>query len=110
MKRQILLICCLFFSVSAFAKTTWIDVRSEAEYQEDHIEGDMWVPHKQIVEEVELLLPNKSQEIRLYCKSGIRSGIAMQSLQEAGYMNVLNVGGIDNAKRIRAIKAKKTTE
>lgn len=79
----------------------WLDVRSWAEYQLDHIEGDRRIPHTEIVDQVVELFPDKSTPIRLYCASGGRAGNAAQSLRAAGYTDIQNAGGIDQVRNVR---------
>ena len=42
---------------------------------------------------------DKDAPVYLYCRSGRRSGIAMDALQEAGYRNAVNIGGLQEAGR-----------
>ncbi len=81
----------------------WVDVRSAAEHQADNIEGDLRVDHSEIVQTLAEQLPDKSTTIRLYCRSGRRASIAAAALEEAGYADVKSAGGIDDARRIRAL-------
>jgi len=89
--------------VAQAEEPVWIDVRTQAEYQQDHIEGDPLMPHKNIVAQVTEQFPDKDTEIRLYCRSGNRAGIAKSALEEAGYTNVKNMGGIDDARKTRGL-------
>jgi phage shock protein E len=41
----------------------------------------------------------------VYCRSGRRSGIAQSALEEAGYTNVVNVGGLEDARNKAAEKS-----
>jgi len=106
MNRKVLCKLLLIFSalglgVLSNAEPIWIDVRSVSEYNEDHIDGDTFIPHEQIVQQVSELFPDKSSEIHLYCRSGGRAGRALNALEEAGYTNVFNAGGIDDAREQR---------
>ena len=83
----------------SYADTVWIDVRTSIEYQIDHIDGDTRISYGDIVAGMSELYPDKSTEIRLYCRSGGRADKAMASLREAGYTNVSNAGGIDDARK-----------
>lgn len=94
------LIAMSFSSISN-ADAVWIDVRSVVEHKIDNIEGDVRISDGDIVQEVGELYPDKSTEIRLYCRSGGRAERAKTALIDAGYTNVLNVGGIDDARRER---------
>ena len=70
----------------------WIDVRSDEEYQEQHLEGAINIAHTQILEGVANL--DKDTEILLYCGSGRRAGIALEALEAQGFTNVTNRGGL----------------
>ena len=98
-----LLLFTVGFSSMANADTTWIDVRSVAAHKIDNIEGDIRISHNDIVEEVNQMLLDKGTEINLYCRSGGRAGKAMLALQEAGYTNVSNDGGINDARKKRGL-------
>jgi len=111
MKKLVLVITLLavFFQTyiavagSEKEEAVWIDVRSAAEYMLDHIEGDTRIAHSSIVEEVADLYPDKDTEIRVYCRSGGRAEKAKSALESAGYTHVTNVGGIDDARKLRSI-------
>ncbi len=103
MKRIVLFFLTIMFASIAFAEATWIDVRSAEEYGEDHINGDINISYEQIVPQVKKLFPDRNTELHLYCKSGRRAGIAMSKLQAAGYTNITNAGGIDDARVERKI-------
>jgi phage shock protein E len=96
-----LLLATIGFGSSTQAEAIWIDVRSVAEHKNDHIEGDIRITHVDIIEQVNLFYPDKTSEIRLYCRSGGRAEKAMSALKEAGYTNVTNVGGIEDARSER---------
>ena len=89
--------------VAQAEKPVWIDVRTQAEYEQNHIDGDTLIPHKNIVARVSERFPEKDTEIRLYCRSGNRAGIAKSALEEAGYTNVKNMGGIADAREVRGL-------
>ncbi|KAL5120189.1 hypothetical protein ACEQ8H_002015 [Pleosporales sp. CAS-2024a] len=42
----------------------------------------------------------KSDPITLYCRSGRRSKMALQTLQSEGYTNVRDIGGLEEARRV----------
>lgn len=103
MKNIILFLMFTLFSSLGFASPVWIDVRTSEEYAQDHITGDIQIPHEKIVPEVSKLFPDKNTQIYLYCRSGRRAGIAMSELKDAGYKNVSNVGSIGDARKQRAL-------
>lgn len=69
-----------------------IDVRSPAEFAEGHITGARNIPLQEI--ERRLKEVPKDKPIILYCRSGNRSGMALQMLRSAGYETVYNAGGV----------------
>ena len=81
----------------------YIDVRTWAEHQFDSIEGDERIHVSELVEKVQTRFPSKSTPIRLYCARGVRAQTAMERLTAAGYLNVQNLGGIDEARAARFI-------
>jgi len=70
----------------------------------DNIEGDPRISHDEIVAGIQKLYPDKDTEIHLYCASGVRSGKATKALKSAGYGNVTNAGGIDDARSKRGLE------
>lgn len=89
--------------VPAVAETIWVDVRSAMEHKIDHIDGDMRVSNSAIVNAINELELGKDTDIRLYCRSGRRAGVALERLVEAGYTNVKNVGSIGKARELRGL-------
>ncbi|KPQ00111.1 rhodanese-like domain-containing protein [Marinobacter sp. HL-58] len=85
----------------AQAKPVWIDVRTEAEHRQNHIDGDPLIPHQNIVERVTEQFPDKDAEINLYCRSGNRAGKAKSALERAGYTDVNNMGSVADAREAR---------
>ena len=77
-----------------------IDVRTLKEWQEGHLASAQHMPLQNIAEQSTMLLPEKSQKIYLYCRSGNRSGKAKIILQQLGYSNVINAGGLNAASKL----------
>lgn len=71
-----------------------LDVRTEKEFAEGHIENALLIPDYEITSKAEEILKDKNQLILVYCRSGNRSKAASQSLVELGYTNVKEFGGI----------------
>ena len=81
----------------AWADPVWIDVRSEAEFQQQHKPGALLMPHGEIAQRITAAGIEKDAEVYLYCRSGKRAGIAKQALEQLGYSKVINVGGLEDA-------------
>lgn len=96
------------FYTFSYAEVFWIDVRTAAEHNIDHIEGDIRISHEEIVSNIAELYPDKGTEISLYCRSGNRAGKALIALKEAGYTLASNAGSIDDARKQRAIDKQST--
>lgn len=76
--------------------TILIDVRSQQEYREYHIDGAICIPHFEIQNKIEQFVKNKNALIILYCQSGIRSKSAIEILERKGYNNVYHIkNGLD---------------
>ena len=71
-----------------------LDVRTVEEYNNGHIPNAICIPNETISEDVINKLPNKEQLILIYCRSGNRSKQAANKLQELGYTNLIEFGGI----------------
>ena len=69
-----------------------IDVRTESEYEEEHIEGSVNIP----LDQIENISYDKDEIIIVYCRSGGRSKTAAEALIANGYMNVYDFGAIGN--------------
>lgn len=76
-------------------KTVIVDVRRDDEYKAGHIPGALLLTLEKITKEsAAKVLPDKSQMIFIYCRSGRRSKIAANKLLELGYTNLIEFGGI----------------
>lgn len=75
------------------AQGLWIDVRSPEEFQQGHIEGAQNIPVDRIASEISRISPDKNAPLNLYCRSGRRSEVALQTLKKLGYTHVINRGG-----------------
>lgn len=71
-----------------------IDVRSPGEYAGGYLEGAVNLPLDQLQAGIARVAPDLSQPIVLYCASGGRSGMGCMLLQQMGYRQVSNGGGI----------------
>lgn len=72
--------------------TFLIDVRSEIEYNNSHINGAISIP----LDEIENINYAKNINLIVYCRSGSRSKTAALKLLDLGYVNVYDLGSMDN--------------
>ena len=76
------------------ARYVLLDVRTQEEYDQGHIEGAILIPYDQIKDRAGAELPDKGALIFVYCRSGVRSAAASNTLVSMGYNNVYDIGGI----------------
>jgi rhodanese-related sulfurtransferase len=70
-----------------------VDVRSQGEYDRDHVPGAVHVPFTSISSGLESMGARPDERIVLYCEHGPRAGIAYWSLSLSGYRNVYSLEG-----------------
>ena len=75
-----------------------LDVRSAEEFGSGHLRGAVNIPHDRIAERIAEVAADKSTPIILYCRSGRRADTALNALKAAGYENVSNYGGLEDAR------------
>nr|WP_250433865.1 rhodanese-like domain-containing protein [Hanstruepera flava] len=77
-------------------KAIILDARETQEYNVSHIKDAIHVGYNAFsIENIEALMPNKNEQIVVYCSLGIRSEDIAEQLQKLGYTNVYNLyGGI----------------
>ncbi|KAF2740869.1 hypothetical protein EJ04DRAFT_168876 [Polyplosphaeria fusca] len=79
-----------------------VDVRTPAEFSTG-AHGDALNLEFQNIDQLPLVLAEKGIELQkidaitLYCRSGRRSDIALQTLKGLGYQNVRDIGGFEEA-------------
>jgi rhodanese-related sulfurtransferase len=69
------------------------DVRSQGEYDRDHVPGAVHIPFYSIGSGLKELGYSKQDPVVLYCEHGPRSGIAGISLYLSGYEKVYSLEG-----------------
>jgi rhodanese-related sulfurtransferase len=70
-----------------------VDVRSQGEYDRDHVPGAVHIPFYSIGSGLNALGYSKQSPIVLYCEHGPRSGIAGFTLFLSGYDQVYSLEG-----------------
>lgn len=76
--------------------TFLVDVRSEGEYNSGAIPSAINIPYDVIADK--LPTEDRSARIIVYCRSGSRSAAAADTLENLGFTNVLDFGGVGNWK------------
>lgn len=74
-----------------------VDVRTEDEYNEEHIEGALLLTLDTIDEKsTASVIESKETVIIVYCQSGNRSHQALEKLESLGYTEVYDLGSMSN--------------
>lgn len=90
---KILFMLMLLAGLATADEVHWVDVRTGSEYHTGHVKGAINIPHDEIAEKIGSVTQDKNATIHLYCRSGNRSGKALQILQNMGYVKAINEGG-----------------
>lgn len=70
-----------------------VDVRDTGEFEAGHVAGARHVPEKQLTERLRELEKFRERPIIVTCRSGTRSGVAVQVLRRHGFKEAVNLGG-----------------
>lgn len=72
-----------------------IDTREESEFAAGHIDNAILIPRGTLEFKISNVpeLSDKSKAVLIYCRTGGRSALAAQTLQNLGYTNVLSLAG-----------------
>jgi phage shock protein E len=77
------------------AERVYVDVRTAEEFNSGHVSGAVNIPHDQMQARWTELAAYKDTPVVLYCRSGRRSGLALEVLRKQGFTHVENAGGLD---------------
>ena len=93
---------CILFSANFLIAEVIIDVRTSKEFQSGHLEKSINIEWQDILS----ISSNteKSKKIYLYCRSGNRSQKANEILIDAGFIDVENLGSLEQASEILNLK------
>jgi rhodanese-related sulfurtransferase len=76
-----------------------IDVRTPDEYNSGHLEKAINIEYQDIVSVLEEKNISKETPIVVYCKSGGRSGQAYESLKQAGFTHIYDLGAMSSCNK-----------
>jgi rhodanese-related sulfurtransferase len=70
-----------------------IDVREDHEWAAGHAAGAEHLGRGIIERDIEKMVPNKDEDVILYCGGGYRSALTADNLQRMGYRRILSMAG-----------------
>ena len=100
MIRNLFLIFGLLLAFNVWSESLVIDVRTLEEWNQGHLSLAKRIEWQDIDIKISELTLDKEQKIVLYCRSGNRSGKALRQLNELGFFNVINAGGLFQAQEL----------
>jgi phage shock protein E len=74
---------------------TIVDVRTPVEFAQQHYPGAINIPLDEVPQRINEFKDFKMPVV-VYCRSGIRSGMAVGALKQSGILEVINGGGLDD--------------
>jgi adenylyltransferase/sulfurtransferase len=77
------------------AQIELVDVREPVEQQVSQLPGARLIPYGELASRLDEL--DRQEDIVLFCRTGVRSGRALQTLLAAGFRKVKNLRGGINA-------------
>ncbi len=81
-------------------QVTFVDVRSEEEYEMNHYPGAKNIPLYELMQNLDDLKQIKNP-IVIYCQSGARSSNAFMYLKQQGFENIYDAGGLQNLMNLK---------
>ncbi len=81
----------LYAVVQAKKKAILLDVRTPQEYSRGSIKGSINVPLDTVPEKIAAVVSDKKSLVYVFCLSGSRSVMAVDSMVKLGYTNVFDV-------------------
>jgi phage shock protein E len=94
-----MLVVFAIISVSASAKEIILDVRTPEEVAAGSIKNSINIDFRKENFKSEILKLAKNATYKLYCRSGNRSGQALQLMKELGFKNLQNLGSLEDARK-----------
>jgi phage shock protein E len=104
--KAILVLLAVFFGIiralpvkAATEGPTIIDVRTAEEFAESHLKGAINIDVLQPDFKNRISRLDKTKIFKVYCRSGGRAGKASELMNSAGFKNVENLGGLNQASK-----------
>jgi sulfur-carrier protein adenylyltransferase/sulfurtransferase len=87
-------------AVARESDAVFVDVRERDEWDQGHVPDAVHIPRGYLESRIERAVPDRAQEVVVYCSSGNRSVFAAQTLAQLGYERVGSLtGGIAEWQR-----------
>lgn len=100
MKSALVVLSMVFVCANACAKDVVIDVRTPQEFAAGHVDGAINIEYGAIGQQISKAGVTADDKVILYCQSGRRSGIALNTLKSMGFSKAENAGGLEQARKL----------
>jgi phage shock protein E len=100
MKTLFATLIFLVSSAASLAKDVIVDVRTPQEYAAGHLDGAVNIEYGAIGQQISKAGISKEDKVILYCQTGRRSGVALDTLKGLGFSKAENAGGIEQARKL----------
>lgn len=80
-----------------------LDVRTQEEYSEGHIPGAINIEYRELPSRIDEINAFTNKKIVVYCERGVRANIAEETLNKAGFTEVLRLEGDMSGWRERGL-------
>jgi phage shock protein E len=70
-----------------------LDVRRDDEFAEGHVPGAVHIPHDRLAARLAELAGAQDREVVVYCRSGRRAALALETLKNAGFRRLAHLQG-----------------
>lgn len=92
------------FSTPAFAAKTAkdvviLDVRTDEEFAETHVKGAQQIDFRSADFKEKIAKLDKTKTYKVYCRSGNRSGKAIDMMKDMGFKDLENLGSVQDASK-----------
>ena len=74
-------------------KPVLLDVRTQSEYNDGHIQNAINITHDQILKEPQLVSAYKDSQVVVFCRSGVRAGKVIEMLEGLGFKEIIDIDG-----------------
>lgn len=85
------------------SSTVIIDVRTADEFASGHLDGALNIDVQEATFDTLVSELDPDASYIVYCRSGNRSGVAIDRMTELGFTDLTNGGGVDNASQLTGL-------
>jgi len=79
----------------------FVDIRDTWENRMKKLDNSILIPFNKIPYDLNNTLKNKNAPLVLFCSTGIRCKVAKDYMQDNGYNNIIAIGSVDDALKIK---------